>query len=387
MEHNRNWKLPALILAIAIVLHGGITNAYAASGKITYSEPLIADKTVRGVLYGAAATPDGGVLLCGGDYYIEIAPPGTKIYPLAMKVTSEGTVEWRTVVDDEDMQSFVAVNIVQGDQIECADAIGNFVTFDSASGKYTVKKACDMTNCFPLTNGQWFAVKNITTERPDKVATEFMLLDEEKNVLWNRVYPELAGLDADSIKISEQADGSILAFGTRRENIYDIFSVARVFARIDQDGQLREHKEFDWNHMIFQMLQNETGVIAIGGQKYIPDPTAPSKVISEIILLDRQYVPKRIISIQLQEYDVLMQIIAIENGYVVRTTQEVLLLDKDGMLVDRKEKPQVDNANISYGFLVSSGSRIFYAAQIRRKWARIVGKFMKYCFKCNQKKI
>lgn len=364
MEHNRNWKLPALILAIAIVLHGGITNAYAASGKIAYSEPLIADKTVRGVLYGAAATPDGGVLLCGGDYYIEIAPPGTKIYPLAMKVTSEGTVEWRTVVDDEDMQSFVAVNIVQGDQIECADAIGNFVTFDPASGKYTVKKACDMTNCFPLANGQWFAVKNITSERPDKVATEFMLLDEEKNVLWNRVYPELAGLDTDGLVISEQADGSILVFGTRLENIYDIFSASRVFARIDQDGQLREHKEFEWGHVISQMFPNEAGVIAIGGPKFDPDKINSSEKIGEIIKVDRQYVPVHIISIQLQGNDRLMQLLPIENGYLVRTTQEVLLLDKDGMLVDRKEKPQVDNANISYGFLVSSGSRIFYAAQI-----------------------
>ena len=56
MGHNRNWKLPALILAIAIVLHGGIMKAYAASGKIAYSEPLIADKTVR-----------RGVISRGGD--------------------------------------------------------------------------------------------------------------------------------------------------------------------------------------------------------------------------------------------------------------------------------------------------------------------------------
>ena len=34
-----------------------------------------------------------------------------------------------------------------------------------------------------------------------------MLLDEGKNVLWNRVYPELAGLDTDGLVISEQADG------------------------------------------------------------------------------------------------------------------------------------------------------------------------------------
>ena len=364
MEHNRNWKLPALVLAIAIVLHGGIMKAYAASGKIAYSEPLIADKTMRGVLYGAAATPDGGVLLCGGDYYIEIAPPGIETNPLAVKVNSEGTVEWRTVVDDEGTRSFVAVNIARDNQMDCTDAAGSFVTFDLASGKYTIKRVCDMTNCFPLTNGQWFAVKNITSERPDKVATEFMLLDEEKNVLWNRVYPELAGLDTDGLVISEQADGSILVFGTRLENIYDIFSASRVFARIDQDGQLREHKEFEWDQVIFQMFPNEVGVIAIGGPKFNPDNINSSEKIGEIIIVDRQYVPVHIISVQLQEHDRLMQLLPIEDGYLVRTTQEVLLLDKDGMLVDRKEKPQVDNANISYGFLVSSGSRIFYAAQI-----------------------
>lgn len=375
MEHNRNWKLPALVLAIAIVLHGGIMKAYAASGKIAYSEPLIADKTMRGVLYGAAATPDGGVLLCGGDYYIEIAPLGIETNPLAVKVNSEGTVEWRTVVDDEGTLSFVAVNIARDNQMDCTDAAGSFVTFDLASGKYTIKRVYDMTNCFPLTNGQWFAVKNITSERPDKVATEFMLLDEGKNVLWNRVYPELAGLNADSIKISEQADGSILAFGTRRENIYDIFSVVRVFARIDQDGQLREHKEFEWGHVISQMFPNEAGVIAIGGPKFDPDKINSSEKIGEIIKVDRQYVPVHIISIQLQGNDRLMQLLPIENGYLVRTTQEVLLLDKDGMLVDRKEKPQVDNANISYGFLVSSGSRIFYAAQINDQDSKKTGAY------------